>query len=126
MNTKEKPTVIDFGPVVVKKSEIGQLKEVDGLGVFANRDFKKGEVVVKWNTEVISPEKYYKLPKYEQDYFCHKRGDKIYFYPDPGRHVNRSDSPNAIADFKKEADVALRYIKKGEEISIHKDTKEDY
>jgi len=117
---------MDFGNVIVKKSAIGQFKEVDGLGVFANRDFKKGEIVVRWNIKIISQGEYERLPKYEQYYFCHKRDGKIYLYPDPGRHVNRSEAPNAVADFKKEADVALRDIKKGEEISIHKETKEDF
>ena len=31
--------------VIIKKSKIGQF----GKGVFANRDFKKGEIVIRYN-----------------------------------------------------------------------------
>jgi len=33
--------------VLVKRSKI------EGKGVFAKRNFKKGEVVIKWNTDTI-------------------------------------------------------------------------
>ncbi len=45
---------MDFGDVLLKKSEIGQFE--DGLGVFANRDFKQGEVVVRWNLTILTEE----------------------------------------------------------------------
>lgn len=43
---------MDFGDVFVKKSEIGQFE--DNLGVFAQRDFRKGEVVIKWKLKILT------------------------------------------------------------------------
>lgn len=115
---------MNFEDVLVKKSSIGQFS--DELGVFANRDFKKGEVVIKWNLKTISHEEYKKLSDYERNNFCHNRNGVIYFYPDPERHVNRSKNPNLLSDMENEANIALRDIKSGEELSISDETKEDF
>lgn len=110
--------------VKLGKSHIGQF--ADGLGVFATKDFKKGSVVVQWHLTVLSQDDYDKLSAYERENFCDKRNGKIYFYPDPERHVNRSKNPNVYPDFEKEANIALRDIKKGEELSIESETIEDF
>ena len=112
-----------FGDVEIKASGIGQFN--DGLGVFALRDFKNGEVVIKWNLAVLTEEAFTQLPAAEK-HFTHKRGDAIYYYPDPERHVNRQEDPNVYPDFEQGADIALRDIKKGEELSIQKEAKEDF
>jgi hypothetical protein len=90
----------------------------DGLGAYANRDFKEGEIVVQWNLKVLSQNDYKKLSAYEQDNFCHIRNSIIHLYPDPERHVNRSITPNVVPDFRKQANIALRDIQAGEELSI--------
>ncbi|MDX8430427.1 MAG: SET domain-containing protein [Candidatus Algichlamydia australiensis] len=113
-----------FETVEVKTSEIGQFD--DGLGVFACKNFKKGEVVIKWNLKVLTEREYNTLPEYEKKNFCHKREGSIFFYPDPERHVNRSDKPNVASDMEKEANIALCDIKKGDEISISATTVEDF
>lgn len=113
-----------IGDVLVKKSKIGQF--ADGLGVFAHRDFNEGEVVIKWNLKILTQGDYEKLPEYEQNNFCHSRNGIIYFYPDPERHVNRSKNPNLLSDIEKEANIALRDIKSGEELSISDATEEDF
>lgn len=115
---------MDFGDIEIKKSEIGQFK--DGLGAFAKKNFMKGEVVIKWNLSILSNEEYKKLPKYEQENFCHKRKHVMFYYPDPERHVNRSKNPNVIPDFEKEANIALRDIQRGEELSISDAIEEDF
>ena len=38
--------------IVLKESKIGQF--ADGQGVFANRDFKKGEIIIKYNRKNMS------------------------------------------------------------------------
>jgi SET domain-containing protein len=114
----------DFGDVEVRESGIKQF--LDGLGVFAKKDFKKGAIVVKWKLRIITREEYEKLPKEERYQFTHKRNNQIIFYPEPERHVNRHENPNVYPDFDKEADVALRDIKKGEELSIPKNVTEDF
>ena len=109
--------------VEIRKSNIGQFN--DGLGVFALRDFKKGEKVIKWNLTTLTEEEYAQLPDAEK-HFTHKRKGVIYYYPEPERHVNRYENPNVYPDFETNADIALRDIKKGEELSIKKDTNEDF
>lgn len=114
----------DFGNVQIKQSKIGQFK--DGLGVFANREFAKGDVVIQWNLKILKQQDFENLPKYEQENFCHRRNGNIYYYPDPERHVNRSKKPNVVPDFVRGANIALCDIRKGEELSISDTTKEDF
>ncbi len=112
-----------FGDVEIRESGIGQFN--DGLGVFAFRDFKKGEVVIQYNLKTLTEEEFKNLPASEK-HFTHKRYGIIYYYPDPERHVNRYEDPNVYVDYELDADVALRDIKKGEELSIQADFKEDF
>ena len=107
--------------LIVKQSKIRQFKE--GLGVFGGRDFKKGEVVVKYNLRFLTKQEYKKLPKNEKR-FVHKHWGVIYLYPIPARYVNHSDNPNTIQNLKERYDVASRDIKKGEEITTDS-TKDD-
>ena len=114
---------IIFENVEIKKSNIGQFN--DGLGVFALKDFKKGEIVIKYNLQILTKEECKELTASEED-FTHKREGVIYYYPDPERHVNRYKDPNVYPDFELGADIALRDIKKGEELSIQADFEEDF
>lgn len=114
---------ISLGHVIIKKSGIGQFN--DGLGVFACRDFKKGEIVIEYKLTNLTEEGYAELPT-EEKHFTHKRKGVIYYYPDPERHVNRFEYPNVYPDFEQGADIALRDIKKGEELSIQEDVEEDF
>lgn len=115
---------MDFGNVQIKQSKIGQFK--DGLGVYANKEFTKGDVVIKWNLKILNKEEYERLSKYEQENFCHTRHGTIYYYPDPERHVNRSRNPNVAPDFERKANIALSDIRKGDELSILDTTQEDF
>ncbi|MCB1107743.1 MAG: SET domain-containing protein [Chlamydiia bacterium] len=110
--------------IEIKKSTVGQFK--DGLGVFAKRRFKKGEIVIQWNLKILTSKEFDDLPEYERDHFCHHRKGKIYFYPDPERHVNRSINPNVIPDFDQEGNIAMRDIEIGEELSIPLSFEEDF
>ena len=98
--------------LILKNSKIGQLDK----GVFANKDFKNGEVVIKYNLKPLTEEEYKKLPKSEKK-FTHRHWGQIYLYPSPARYVNHSSNPNTVQNLKKQFDVALRDIKKGEEIT---------
>jgi hypothetical protein len=110
--------------ILLKESKIGQFE--DGMGAFANRDFKEGEVVIKWDLKILSDEEYQNLSEYEKNNFCHQRGGIWWLYPEPERHVNRFHNPNVTPDFEKQANIALRDIKKGEELSIADNTVEDF
>ncbi|MFI0435963.1 MAG: GNAT family N-acetyltransferase [Parachlamydiaceae bacterium] len=91
---KAQEKVRDLEDILLQESKIGQFE--DGIGAFANRNFKKGEVVIKWNLKVLSNEEYENLPEYEKNNFCHQRNGIHCLYPDPERHVNRFHSPNVI------------------------------
>ena len=100
--------------IVLKESKIGQF--ADGQGVFANRDFKKGEIIIKYNLKPLTKEWFDKLSEEEKG-FTHNHLGVVHLYSIPERYVNHSSSPNTIQDLKRECDLAKRYIKKGEEIT---------
>ena len=95
--------------VIVKQSPI------HGNGVFAARNFKKGEVVLRWDTSIVlSDEEFKKLTDDQKRYVCLMEG-KYVRMQEPERYVNHSCDPNTIA--KQFCDIATRDINKGEEIT---------
>ena len=94
--------------VVVKKSRIS------GLGIFAGRDFKKDQAVIKWSSHrELSKEDIECLPKEDKEHISFIE-DKYVLVP-PDGWVNHSCDPNVrLADF---CYFAERAIKKGEEIT---------
>ncbi len=107
--------------VLIKKSKIGQFD--DSKGVFANRDFKKGEVVIKYNLKALTIKEFQNLPEDERE-FVHSHNGVLYLYSIPERYVNHSSSSNTYQDLKNKCDIALRDIKKDEEITTDA-TKDD-
>jgi len=95
-----------------------------GKGVYANRDFKKGEVVIRYNLKTLTEEEFENLSESEQ-MFTHIRQGVTYLYSEPERYVNHSDNPNTEQDFNNDCDVALRNIPRGERITTDA-TKEDF
>lgn len=94
--------------ILIKKSP------VQGKGVFAKRNFSKGEIVIKWNTtHILIAEEVKKLPKNEQEYVSAYDGKYILFQ-EPERYVNHSCEPNTKA--MNNSDIAIKNIKKDEEI----------
>ena len=100
--------------IVIKKSKAGQFDK----GVFANRNFKKGEMVVKYSLKLLTKEEFENLSGNEKK-FVHIHHEKIYLYSLPERYVNYSKNPNTIQDLDKKCDIALKDIKKGEEITTN-------
>jgi SET domain-containing protein len=94
--------------IVIKKSKIS------GKGVFAKRDFKKGEIVLKWNPKKLTREKANKLTT-KQKHYLYQEKDKYFLMQLPEKYVNHSCDANTMA--KNESDIAVRNIKKGEEIT---------
>lgn len=95
---------------------------LDRKGIYANKDFKKGEIVIKYQLKALTDSEFSLLSKKEKQ-FTHSHWGKIYLYSKPERYVNHSDNPNTRQDLKRKCDVALRAIKKGEMITTnaHKD-----
>lgn len=104
--------------IVIRKSNIGQFDK----GVFANRNFKEGEIVIKYKLKTLTKKQYKDLSKKEK-IFTHIHKGIIKLYSEPERYVNHSSNPNVYPNLKKECDIALRDIKKGEEITV--DSKKD-
>jgi SET domain-containing protein len=97
--------------VIVKKSKINK------KGVFANKNFKKGEVVLKWHPKKIKKSDVEKLPD-SQKHYIDKVGKSGYFLMRaPEKFVNHSCSPNTKT--KNFSDIAIRNIRKGEEITTN-------
>jgi ketosteroid isomerase-like protein len=88
-----------------------------GKGVYAARDFKKGELVVPYNLKELTQEEFDALPEGEWEW-THTFYGKIYHFPEPERYVNHDDNPSTYPTPGK-GDVALRDIKRGEAITIN-------
>ena len=103
--------------VIVKKGNLF------GKGVFANRDFKKGEAVIKYRLKPLTKQAFENLPEMEKN-FTHTHWGVMYLYSSPERYVNHSSHPNTHPNLKDKCDVAIKAIKKGEEITTDA-TKDD-
>lgn len=100
----------DMNDVIIGKGNLA------GRGIYAGRNFKKGEMVIQYNLKPITEEEYEKLPKTER-LFTHSHWGMIYLYSEPERYVNHSEDPNTYQDLVNKCDIALRDIKQGEEIT---------
>jgi predicted enzyme related to lactoylglutathione lyase len=90
---------------------------MSGKGLYAARDFNKGEVVVKYELKPLTFMELKALPP--EDYAAtHNVNGQIYLYPDPVRYVSHSEDPNVRNDHERQADIALRDIKAGELITV--------
>jgi len=67
--------------ILMKKSKIS------GKGVFALRDFKKGEVVLKWNPKPIKKSEINSLTSRKKTYIVNF-GKKYFLMQSPERYVN--------------------------------------
>lgn len=90
---------------------------MSGKGLYAARDFKKGEVVLIYELTPLSFAEFKALSP--EDYAAtHNVNGQLYLYPEPARYVSHSEDPNVVNDHTQQADIALRDIKKGELITV--------
>lgn len=95
--------------IIVRKSKI------DKKGVFAARDFKKGEIVLEWNPKILANAEV-KLLKAGQKHYLLPAGKKGYLLMrSPEKFMNHSCEANTRA--RNRCDIAVRNIRKGEEIT---------
>jgi len=87
-----------------------------GKGVYANRDFRKGEVVIEYKLKLLTKRQHQNLPNVERN-FVHTHKGKRYLYSVPERYLNHSSNPNTVQDLEDKCDIAIRDIKKGEGIT---------
>jgi SET domain-containing protein len=86
-----------------------------GLGVFALRDFKEGEIVNYYPVFEIQSKDYELLSKKEKS-FVNVKDNKYYKLDEVTKFINHSCSPNTISPVLG-VDIALRDIKVGEEVT---------
>ena len=55
---------------------------LEGKGVYAGRDFKKGETVIKYNLKPLTGKEFQSLPEDEKK-FTHTHFGTIYLYSEP-------------------------------------------
>jgi SET domain-containing protein len=94
--------------LVIKDSKIHD------KGVFANRDFKRGELIIKYNPITISQKDFENMNDQEKESVW-PVGKDYFKHSSPAIYVNHSCEPNTNPTEK--GDVAIRDIKKGEEIT---------
>ena len=103
-----------FGDVIVKPSPI------DGLGVFAARDFHAGELVFE-TSELRRVTEEDPLPEGEERRHCDWLADgRQILLPEPCRYVNHSCDPSAWKQYRnviRRCETARRHIRVGEEIT---------
>lgn len=83
---------------------------IDNKGVFATKDFKKGDVIIQWDiSHKLTEEEYQKLTKEERRYVANINNEYIVNQV-PAKFVNHScDANTSVIDY---CDVAIRDIKK--------------
>ena len=89
--------------------------KINGKGVFAKRDFKEGEIVVKWDiAHTLTNGQLKTLPREDKKYIASFNRQYFIMQP-PTKYVNHfCDANTHVVNF---CDVALRDIKSGEEIT---------
>jgi len=96
--------------VVVTKSRI------HGKGVFASRNFKRGELVVDYGlSKVLTKSEVDELPLNDKQFVERRKDGKFFFHHSPARFVNHSCESNTIATDS--GNVAVKDIQEGEEIT---------
>lgn len=96
---------------------------LSGKGVYADKDFRKGDVVIHYTLTPLTEEEYDSLAVAEKD-FVHMHWGQRYLYGEPERYVNHSSDPNTLPDLKNRCDVAIKDIKRGDPITTDA-TKDD-
>ena len=95
--------------VIIRNSKI------QGKGVFAGADFRKKDIVMKWDDSVIlTKNEARKIPKRRRKYLVLFEGRYI-MAQSPEKYLNHSCEPNTKEG--KLCDVAAKDIKKGEELT---------
>ncbi len=90
---------------------------IHGTGLFAGRDFKKGETVLRWKPKVLNAKEVAKLGSEDRNFVFKLGEDRFYFMQEPERYMNHSCENNTTV--QNDSDVAVRDIKAGEEITAN-------
>src|SRR3989304_7322199 len=100
------------------KNVVVETSKVQGKGVFANKDFNKGEVVLEIDDSHIVKDEA-KLTKYQREFVADWLYDKVVLMASPERYINHSCDPTTYIKTVGSARkvLAMKNIKKGEEMA---------
>ncbi|NQV12621.1 SET domain-containing protein [Candidatus Uhrbacteria bacterium] len=113
---------------MLKVKTVTRASEIHGIGLFADQDIAKGTVVWVFESDLdisVSKEGYESLPEVQKHFFDHYGywSDQLDLYicaADGWRYTNHSEKANVVtvnlATGCEGQDVAIRDIKKGEEL----------
>ena len=103
------------------KDVMVRLTKRKGKGVFARKNFYKGEIIFRNpRGKLVNKKDFTKLSGDDQEHLNEINKTTSEIMKPPGRFVNHSCAPNSIpTEFEENASyVALKDIKKGEEITV--------
>ncbi len=97
-----------------EKNVVKKESKISGLGIFAARDFKKGELVIRWSAcKELSKQEIDGLSKEDKEHVSFI--NNVYVLVPPDGWVNHSCDPNVwLENF---CYIAKRGIRNGEEIT---------
>ncbi len=100
----------------MKKDKVSiKNSKIHGKGVFANKNFKKGEIVLHWDiSNTITKKQLDSLSEKDKGYITNIHR-KFIVMQEPEKYVNHSCNPNT--KIKNFSDVAIKNIKLAEEIT---------
>jgi SET domain-containing protein len=104
------------------KEKMFDIKEVPhkGMGLFAAKDFKRGEMVYSFPAGKVISKAQTRLLSDEERRYIDKLGENEFEIVEfPARYVNHSCDPNI--EEKERTGYAARDIKKGDELSVDYD-----
>ena len=90
--------------------------EKKGKGIFAARNFKKGTMVLKFKIKPITKKQMMRLSKDDKNHLGYAGEGRYFVLRPPERFLNHSCSPTTYDSVDRL--IAMRNIKKGEEITI--------
>jgi hypothetical protein len=106
---------------VIKVCYLIMKKTANGMAVFANKNFNKGEFVIEFLGKIFSMKEYKKMVNPKNNHFLQISKDK-YLGPTrtPDNYINHSCDPNTGLKIvgKNVLLFAIRNIRKGEEITF--------
>ena len=85
-----------------------------GEGVFAARDFKKGEFILDYNGKIVEGKDADNIPDYWCNHLATVGLNKYILFEGPAKYINHSCSPNVYDKNKKV--YTMKSIKKGDEL----------
>lgn len=107
--------------MLVIKTSLKEFKG-KGIGLVAEQNIKKGEAVWVYNPVIDITVKEKDIPNEAKEFFrnygVNRWNGTFFLCTDNARFINHSKNPNLKSNGEEEDNVAIRDIKKGEEITI--------